>query len=438
MRTIRLLSGALFLMGAMTAANAGAAELKVLSAEAMKPALQELAAAFEKESGNKLKIEYATDADGEKQVASDDSIDVAILTKDRIDKLIKSARILTFPKVLATGVEPGRCLCRGLVPSHRGTRGRQGADGFPRKPGGQKGLRSQGAENKLRWPNRPRIAPCCHRRERRDRARDRARSGARRVPRRHGRARRGAHRAGAADRRRARSGLGRASRPRSPISPASRRCAPWPTTVLGRHDRLDVLVNNAGIIAPRYQISQDGYELTIAVNHLAPFLLTNLLLDRLRASARASAPSRIVTVASQAHRGARLDLATWMDPDGWSPLQAYGRSKLCNILFTRALARRLAGQRRRRGLAASRRHRDQNRRFGRQRHRVRLAAGETVFRHRRRKARARRCFSRRRPTRRRFHGAYLIDSKPAQPDPAALDDALAERLWAESARLVGL
>ena len=114
-------------------------------------------------------------------------------------------------------------------------------------------------------------------------------------------------------------------------------------TVLARHDRLDVLVNNAGIIAPRYQKSQDGYELTIAVNHLAPFLLTNLLLDRLRASAAAAAPARIVNVASQAHRGARLDLATWMDPAGWTPLQAYGRSKLCNILFTRTLAQRLAG-----------------------------------------------------------------------------------------------
>jgi len=112
-------------------------------------------------------------------------------------------------------------------------------------------------------------------------------------------------------------------------------------TILNRHDRLDVLVNNAGIIAPRYQRSQDGYELTIAVNHLAPFLLTNLLLDRLRASAAAPAPARIVNVASQAHRGARLDLATWMDPAGWTPLQAYGRSKLCNILFTRTLAQRL-------------------------------------------------------------------------------------------------
>src|SRR5712692_7490105 len=70
-------------------------------------------------------------------------------------------------------------------------------------------------------------------------------------------------------------------------------------TVLARNDRLDLLVNNAGLMAPRLLLSADGYELTSAVNHLAPFLLTNLLLDRLRASS----PSRIVTVASQAHRG---------------------------------------------------------------------------------------------------------------------------------------
>ncbi len=101
MRTIRLLSGALFLMGATMAGTAGAAELKVVSAEAMKPALQELAPKFEAASKHKLVIAYATDADGEKQVASDDSIDIAILTKDSIDKLVKTARILTFPKELA-------------------------------------------------------------------------------------------------------------------------------------------------------------------------------------------------------------------------------------------------------------------------------------------------------------------------------------------------
>src|SRR6266568_5188553 len=114
--------------------------------------------------------------------------------------------------------------------------------------------------------------------------------------------------------------------------------------VLAKHDRLDLLVNNAGLIAPRFQLSEDGYELTIAVNHLAPFLLTNLLLDRLRASAQLDkSGARIVTVASQSHRGARLNLGGLTGPEDWSPLKAYGRSKLCNILFTRALARRLDG-----------------------------------------------------------------------------------------------
>jgi retinol dehydrogenase-12 len=211
-------------------------------------------------------------------------------------------------------------------------------------------------------------------------------------------------------------------------------------TVLSRHDRIDVLVNNAGTIAPRYQKSQDGYELTIAVNHLAPFLLTNLLLDRLRASASTSAsaaPGRIVTVASQAHRGARLDLGTWMDRDGWSPLQAYGRSKLCNILFTRALARRLAGS----GVVAAALH------PGIIATKIGDSAGSVAgfgwrlakrFMASPEKGARTTLFLATISDPARFHGAYLIDSKPAQPDPAALDDALAERLWTESARLVGL
>src|SRR5437660_1423877 len=109
--------------------------------------------------------------------------------------------------------------------------------------------------------------------------------------------------------------------------------------ILAAHDRLDVLVDNAGLMSPKYRLSADGFELTFAVNHLAPFLLTNLLLDRLNASA----PARIVTVASEAHRGARLDLADLARPGDWSLMRAYGRSKLCNILFTRELAARLAG-----------------------------------------------------------------------------------------------
>src|SRR3954447_12623418 len=204
-------------------------------------------------------------------------------------------------------------------------------------------------------------------------------------------------------------------------------------TVLARHDRLDLLVNNAGLIAPRYQRSPDGYELTIAVNHLAPFLLTNLLLDRLRETGSQAAPSRILTVASQAHRGARLDLATWMDPSGWSPLQAYGRSKLCNILFTRALARRLADS----DVVAACLH------PGVIATKIGDAAGSVVgfgwrlakpfFASPERGARTS-LFLATTSDPARFHGAYLIDSKPAQPDPAALDDDLAERLWTESAR----
>jgi len=207
--------------------------------------------------------------------------------------------------------------------------------------------------------------------------------------------------------------------------------------VLSRHDRLDVLVNNAGIIAPRYRKSQDGYELTVAVNHLAPFLLTNLLLDRLRAAAAESTPARIIYVASQAHRGARLELATWMDPAGWTSLQAYGRSKLCNILFTRALARRLQGS----AVVAASLH------PGVIATKIGNSAGRVIgfgwrlarpFMASPEKGARTSLFLATVSDPTPYHGAYLIDSKPAQPDPAARDDALGELLWATSARLVGL
>ena len=107
--------------------------------------------------------------------------------------------------------------------------------------------------------------------------------------------------------------------------------------ILAGHDRLDVLVNNAGLFSPQYRLSADGFELTFAVNHLAPFLLTNLLLDRLKASA----PARIVTVASEAHRRNAVVVADMTRPPDWTMMRAYGRSKLCNILFTRELASRL-------------------------------------------------------------------------------------------------
>jgi retinol dehydrogenase 12 len=103
--------------------------------------------------------------------------------------------------------------------------------------------------------------------------------------------------------------------------------------------RLDVLINNAGCINYSRSVTTDGFETTFAVNHLAPFLLTRLLLTKLRASA----PARIVTVASAAHRGQRIDFDDLMSTHDYRMLRTYGRSKLANILFTRTLAKRLAG-----------------------------------------------------------------------------------------------
>jgi NAD(P)-dependent dehydrogenase (short-subunit alcohol dehydrogenase family) len=103
--------------------------------------------------------------------------------------------------------------------------------------------------------------------------------------------------------------------------------------------RLDVLVNNAGAIHMRRKRTVDGLEATFAVNHLAPFLLTSLLLPKLRASA----PSRIVNVASDAHHSARLDFDDLMSERGYAGMQVYARSKLANVLFTYELARRIDG-----------------------------------------------------------------------------------------------
>lgn len=108
---------------------------------------------------------------------------------------------------------------------------------------------------------------------------------------------------------------------------------------LQRYDKLDVLVNNAGAYFLRRQDSADGYEMTLAVNHLAPFLLTDLLLERLKASA----PARIVNVASDAHAQATMAFDDLQFEQRYPSFGAYGRSKLANILFTYELARRLEG-----------------------------------------------------------------------------------------------
>jgi NAD(P)-dependent dehydrogenase (short-subunit alcohol dehydrogenase family) len=202
--------------------------------------------------------------------------------------------------------------------------------------------------------------------------------------------------------------------------------------LLSAHQRIDLLVNNAGLFSPRYRLSADGYELTFAVNHLAPFLLTNLLLERLKASV----PARIVTVASRAHRGNRIDVGALTQSRDWTMRRSYGRSKLCNILFTRELASRLdpaevvatclhpgvvataLGQRG--GLVE----------LGWRLYKPFMISPE--------QGADTPVFLATVPDAIPFHGGYVIRRALAQPDPAARDSELARRLWDESARLVGL
>ncbi|QXJ21937.1 SDR family NAD(P)-dependent oxidoreductase [Actinomadura graeca] len=114
-------------------------------------------------------------------------------------------------------------------------------------------------------------------------------------------------------------------------------------SLVERFDRLDVLVNNAGVHLLRAKTSADGHDRMIATNHLGPFLLTNLLLGPLEKGA----PSRVVVVASEAHRQAgRLDVERMAEPGTYraaGAMRVYGRSKLLNILFARELARRMEG-----------------------------------------------------------------------------------------------
>ena len=202
--------------------------------------------------------------------------------------------------------------------------------------------------------------------------------------------------------------------------------------IVSAHNRIDLLVNNAGMMSRRYRFSFDGFELTFAVNHLAPFLLTHLLLDRLKASA----PARIINVASEAHRGHRLNFSDLARPQDWGTLKAYGRSKLCNILFTRELAMRLDGS----GVVATCLHPGFVATAIGQRGGLTELAWRLMkpFMKRPEEGAKTSLFLATVSDPQPFHGGYVVGKTLARADPAALDGRVARRLWDESTRLTGL
>jgi len=205
--------------------------------------------------------------------------------------------------------------------------------------------------------------------------------------------------------------------------------------LLERCERIDVLVNNAGLVLSERQVTVDGYEATFQINHLGPFLLTELLRDRLIASA----PSRIINVASTAHNFARRGMVfeDLMAERSYSSMEVYGRSKLANILFTRSLARRLEGT----GVTANSLHPGSVATgYGRDGDTTGLfALGIKLYAPLSltpEKGARTTVYLASAPEVDGVSGAYFVRCKEKTPSAKARDDAAAERLWAVSEELV--
>jgi len=197
--------------------------------------------------------------------------------------------------------------------------------------------------------------------------------------------------------------------------------------------RVDVLINNAGALFTSRQVTEDGLELTFALNHMSYFVLTHGLCERLVASS----PARVVNTSSDAHKGARLDFTDLQSARGYSGFKVYGRSKLCNILFTREIARRLTGS----GVTANCLHPGfVATRFGDQ------SGGALSF-----AVRAAKVFAispekgaetitylASSPDVANVTGKYFYKCRVTTPTQEAQDDDAARRLWEESAKLAGI
>ncbi len=195
-----------------------------------------------------------------------------------------------------------------------------------------------------------------------------------------------------------------------------------------RYGRIDVLANNAGALFASRQVTSEGLERTFALNHVAPFLLTNLLRERLTGG-------RVVTTASDAHEGGRLDLEDLQSERSYAAMRVYGTTKLCNIMFTRELARRAPE------LHANCFHPGVVRTgFGKNEMgiwKVLTTLAGPFFRSPERGARSLVWLALSEQAG-ALTGEYVKDEKVIAPSAQAQDDTLAQGLWERSAELAGL
>ena len=200
-----------------------------------------------------------------------------------------------------------------------------------------------------------------------------------------------------------------------------------------RYQRLDVLVNNAGAVSYKRQETIDGIEMTFAVNYLGHFLLTNLLLETLKASA----PARIINVSSGLHGRAKIDFDDLQSKKSYSGTGAYGRAKLAVVLFTYELARRLEGTGVtvnvvNPGLVATKFGQEGSRVMGFMKRMVNVFAkspeegAQTTI------------YLATSPDAEKVTGKYFENQKAVESSEASYDEAVARRLWQVSAELTGL
>jgi NAD(P)-dependent dehydrogenase (short-subunit alcohol dehydrogenase family) len=197
-----------------------------------------------------------------------------------------------------------------------------------------------------------------------------------------------------------------------------------------RYHRLDILINNAGVLVPRRSLTVDGIETTFAINHLGYFLLTNLLLDTIKPSA----PARVVNTSSAAHQSARLDFDDLQSEKRYTGFFVYCKSKLANVLFTYELARRLEGTGVtvncfHPGVIATELFRDQN---------PLVRIGSKLFLKSPAKGAETGVYLATSPEVNGVTGKYFVNKRPAQSNKQSYDQAAAKRLWEISTELTGL